>query len=322
MSLLSPRLFTLLLFIPFTGLLASEAQENPDNPAISGPSDPQEVFATQGNAVLTQMELDAILSAVPEEQRPAMVRDGARMDQLTASLLKRKLVAADARKAGFEQDPLIADRVRLAAEKELAEAWLEQLGRRAPEADFEALAREDYLVNPDRYRAPVVVDVSHILIGAEGRGPDEAMRLARSIHGWLQQEPSRWDELVEKYSDDPSKGENGGRFPEVRRGQMVAPFERAAFAMTEPGSISDPVRSNFGYHIIRLNGRSGGEVMPFDEVRQAAVERARAEHIAAYRERYLRSLTEDPIENPDGAVEALVERYLGDDVDAMVQPEG
>jgi len=299
-------------------LFATETGADPGATA----TDPAVVFAVQGEAILTQGEMDAALAGIPEAQRAAFVRDGAKMDQLVGSLMRRKLVAADAAKAGFDKDPLTAERVRLAGEKALAEAWIEDLAARAPVADFEALAREDYLVNPDRYRGEVVIDVSHILIGLEGRTPAEAETLAISLHGWLEVNPARFDELVAEYSDDPSKGDNNGRFQDVRKGQMVPAFEKAAFAMTEPGAISGPVRSQFGYHLIRLNARGGGEVLPWEEVREQAIERARLEYGAAYRDRYLRQVTAGTIEIPEGAVERLVRRYLGDDFVPETPPEG
>jgi len=284
--------------------------ESPD-----GSPDPAEVFAYQGGVVVTQQELDAAFNAIPEAQRLAFIRDGGKVDQLVKTLLRRKAVAADAERADYQEDPLVADRVKLAAQKELAEAWLENVVRTAPEADFEALAREDYLVNPERYRAQPSVDVSHILIGTEERSEQEARLLATSLQTWLVKDPSRFEELVEKYSDDPETVNKGGRYPEVRRGQTVPMFERAAFGLREPGMISEPVKTPYGYHIIRLNGRGDSEIPPFDDVREQATEQARLEYLESYRARYLQSLLTEPIVIPEGAVEIMARRHFGDDLD-------
>ena len=295
-------------------LLGSDAPdavgESPD-----GSPDPSKVFAYQGEAIVTQQELDAAFSAIPEAQRLAFIRDGGKVDQLVKTLLRRKAVAADAERADYQEDPLVADRVRLAAQKELAEAWLEHVVRTAPEADFEALAREDYLVNPERYRPGATLDVSHILIGTEERSEQEARVLATSLQTWLEKDPTRFDELVEKYSDDPETVDNGGRYPEVRRGQTVPSFERAAFGLKEPGMIAEPVKTQYGYHIIRLNGRSDGEIPPFDAVREQATEQARLAYLESYRARYLQSLLTDPIVIPEGAVESMARRHFGDDLE-------
>jgi peptidyl-prolyl cis-trans isomerase C len=286
------------------------AAEIPD-----GSSDPSEVFAFQGKVFITQQELDAAFSVIPKAQRLAFIRDGGKVDQLVKTLLRRKAVSADAERADFQKDPLVAARIRFAAQKELAEAWLEHVVSNAPEADFEALAREDYLVNPERYRDDGSVDVSHILIGTEERTDPEAKRLATSIHAWLEKEPSRFDELVEKYSDDPETVDNGGRYPEIHRGQTVPAFEQAAFGLQEPGMMSEPVKTPYGYHIIRLNARSDSEIPPFEAVREQAVAQIRLEYLESYRARYLQSLLKDPIVIPEGAVEIMARRHFGDDLD-------
>jgi peptidyl-prolyl cis-trans isomerase C len=264
---------------------------------------------------LTQQELDAAFMGVPEPQRPAFIRDGEKVDQLVKMLLRRKAVAADAERANYEEDPLIAARVRLAAQKELAEAWLEQVVENAPPGVYEAIAREDYLVHPEHYRIEGTVDVSHILIGTKDRTEEEAKHLATSLHGWLEKDPSRFDQLVAKYSDDPETAENGGRYPEIQPGQTVPAFERAAFGLEKVGDISKPVKTRYGYHIIRLNGRSGARMPSFEEVADQAIDRARVEYLEAYRARYLQTLLQDPIVIPDGAVEIMAKRHFGEDLE-------
>ncbi len=277
--------------------------------------DPAVVIAYQGDAVLTQGELDAAFSKLPEQDRLRFIRDGARVDQLIASLLRRKLVALDAEQHGFDDEPLVADRVRLAAEKELAEAWLQRVQADAPAADYEVLAQEDYLVNPDRYRNPVVLDLSHILIGTSSRSDSEALELARQLEHALEQDPSRFDAYVIEYSDDPSKADNDGRFPEMVRGQMVAPFENAAFKLEQPGQISPPVKTQYGYHLIRLNERKGGELPPFEAVRDQAIANVTLAYQDSFRLRYLEKLTSAPIVIPEGAVDIMVRRHFGDDLE-------
>ena len=117
------------LLIPFLGAVipavsASEADKANFDPAL--------VFAARGDVVLTQTELDGAFTGIPQPTRLAYIRDGNKVDQLVISLLQRKAVAADAKKSGFDLDPVIAARVQLAAEKELAEAWLQHMIETAP----------------------------------------------------------------------------------------------------------------------------------------------------------------------------------------------
>jgi len=277
--------------------------------------DPAEIIAYSGEVYLTQKELDAAFTRISEKDRLAFIRDGAKVDQVIQSLLTRKALAADATRAAYDQSPLMPELVALAAQKELAENWLLQVVRNAPEADFEALAYEDYVSNPDTYRTEEILDISHILIGNKERSNQDAELLADLLITRLEKDPSIYGELVMEYSDDPAKTSNGGRYPEMHRGQMVAPFEKAAFALKEPGQISVPVETDYGFHIIRLNARHGNTVPDYDAVKDQAVATARRKYYENYQQRYLRNLISDPIVIPDGAVEIMARRHFGEDLE-------
>lgn len=303
------------LVLIINALCLTEVVADESDQPVPGEVDPAEVMAYKGDAVLSQLAIDAAFSRIPEKDRLRFIRDGARVDQLINSLLQRKVISSEARKAGFDQDPMIKERMTLAAQKELAEAWLQQVMKDAPGVDYETLAYEDYLANPDVYRTEEIVDISHILIGTEERSLEQAEQLARELKVQLDKDPGGFDALVKEYSDDPSKSFNHGKFPNMRRGQMVASFERAAYAMDHEGQISEPVRTEYGYHIIRLNGRHGNTVPEYDKVKSAAIERVKQIHLEEYKQDYLRKMLNDPIVIPDGAVEIMAKRHFGENLE-------
>ena len=139
--------------------------------------------------------------------------------------------------------------------------------------------------------------------------------MAEQLREQLTTDPSKFDEMVREYSDDPAKTANGGRYTEVSKGQMVESFEKAAFAMKEPGEISMPVKTDYGYHLIRLNGKAGGEVPEFEKVQAEAQQRARMTHLRNIRENYMKRISSDPIVIPEGAVEIMAKRYFGEDLE-------
>ena len=277
--------------------------------------DPAEIIAYSGEVYLTQKELDAAFTKIAEKDRLAFIRDGAKVDQVIQSLLKRKALASDATKAGYDQSPLMPELISLTAQKELAENWLREVVRNAPEADFETMAHEDYISNPDTYRTEEVLDISHILIGNKERSDGDAELLAQLLITRLEKDPSIYKELVVEYSDDPAKAANGGRYPEMHRGQMVDAFEQAAFALKEPGQISAPVQTEYGFHIIRLNARHGNVLPDYDEIKDQAVARAKRNYYQNYQKMYLRNLISEPIVIPDGAVEIMARRHFGEDLE-------
>ena len=94
------------------------------------------------------------------------------------------------------------------------------------------------------------VAASHILISTQERSETEAEEIINEVAERLDA-GEEFAELAQEYSDDPS-AQQGGDLGEFGPGEMVPEFEAAAFALEE-GEISDPVRSDFGYHLIQLN---------------------------------------------------------------------
>jgi len=272
-------------------------------------------LARQGEVVLTQAEIDAAFSEIPPEHRLMFIRDGAKVERLVRNLLRIKLLANEARKAAYDEEVLVKLRLGLAQEAELAKDWIEKIVDDAPPVDYETIAYEKYLVDPDAWKAEGRVDVSHILISSESRSDEAAEQLAVELWDELQLDPSRFDSMVQEYSDDPSKTANGGRFPNVKKDDMVKPFEEAAFAMENAGDISPPVETPYGFHIIRLNADMAGDVPPFDEIKAVAMEQVRENYLEDYRARYMKKLLADPLVLPDGATEEMAKRYFGENLE-------
>jgi len=272
-------------------------------------------LAVMGDVTLTQGELDAALSKIPEDLRLAFVRDGEKVEQLVRNLLRNKALANEALKAEYDQVRLVKMRLELGKEAALAQEWLDKVVADAPDADYEALAEEKYLVNPEVWRTQDRIDVSHILISNDTRTEAEAKDLVGYVWQLVNQDPSRFDELVEEYSEDPSKEINGGRFPDVKRNDMVPNFEKIAFELEEPGQISAPTETPYGYHIIRLNKKMPGGIPPFEDIKEQAIEQAREAYVSEYRNKYLRQQLSENIVLQDGAAEALAKRYFGEDLE-------
>jgi peptidyl-prolyl cis-trans isomerase C len=304
-------------FLPISLLLSfcSAAVLADDHESTRELGQSQAPLAKLGEVVLTQAEIDAAFSKIPPENRLRFIRDGEKVELLVRNLLRNKALAEEAKKAAYDQQTLVSLRLALATENELASEWLTKVVDDAPPVDYEAIAYENYLVHPEVWKSEDRIDVSHILLSSESRSPEAAEQLATEIWEELQIDPARFDSMVEEYSEDPSKKVNGGRFPQVRKDDMVKPFEKAAFAMASPGEISPPVETAYGFHIIRLNRKLPGTVPPFDEVKATAMEQAREKYLTDYRTRYLRQLLSDPLVLPDGATEEMAQRYFGEDLE-------
>jgi peptidyl-prolyl cis-trans isomerase D len=131
-----------------------------------------------------------------------------------------------------------------------------------PPADIERA----YNANIEQYSTPEQIRVSHILLKTEGK--DDAAVKAR-VEELLKQARAGADfaDLAKKNSEDEGSAKNGGDLDYFRRGRMVPEFEQVAFSL-ESGQISDPVKTSFGYHIIKVVDKKPGTTRPLAEVRQ------------------------------------------------------
>lgn len=124
-----------------------------------------------------------------------------------------------------------------------------------------------YESHKDRYQRAEERRASHILILVDANQDEEkAKAKADGIRRELQEAPGKFAELAKQYSQDPGSAEKGGDLGFFGRGMMVKPFEESVFKLQE-GEISGVVRSEFGFHIIKLTATKAGAQRPLAEVR-------------------------------------------------------
>ena len=187
--------------------------------------------------------LDDVLRAaerLPEEFQQTPLENY--YSQLVADIIDSQLAAAAARNDGFDQKPEIADAMKMAANRVLAESWLAEKVR----ADVTEIAIQNAY---DKFVADTAsreqVTASHILLETEAD--------AKAVIAALQ-DGGDFAALAKEKSTGPS-GPNGGALGTFGRGQMVPAFETAAFDLAV-GSYSDtPVQTQFGWHVIKVDGK-------------------------------------------------------------------
>lgn len=127
-----------------------------------------------------------------------------------------------------------------------------------------------YLANPDRFKSPEQIHTRHILIKVAPESDTatraEARKRIDAILAEARQEGADFAALAKQHSEGPS-APGGGDLGFQPKGRLVAPFENAAFAL-QPGEISAPVETAFGYHIIKLEDRREGGLVPEEQARE------------------------------------------------------
>ena len=124
----------------------------------------------------------------------------------------------------------------------------------------EAEVRAAYEQRASQFRVEEQRRASHILV------KDEAQ--AEKLLAQVKQAPGKFAELAKKFSQDTGSAEKGGDLGWFGPGMMVKPFEDAVYALKKEGEIAGPVKSEFGYHVIRLTGIQPAKSRSFDEVKK------------------------------------------------------
>lgn len=132
----------------------------------------------------------------------------------------------------------------------------------------EAESREFYEKNPDKFKKDETAKASHILIGVDSKATDDDKKKAREKAEKLKKELSDGADFAALAKDNSTcpSAQKGGDLGFFGKGQMVPPFEKAAFAL-QAGEISDVVETQFGYHIIKLVEKKPAEFADFKDVK-------------------------------------------------------
>jgi peptidyl-prolyl cis-trans isomerase D len=127
-----------------------------------------------------------------------------------------------------------------------------------------------YQSHADRYKQAEERRASHVLIAANKDAPADQIKAAEAkaadVASQARKAPGDFARLAKQYSQDPGSAEKGGDLDWFARGAMVKPFEEAVFALKE-GQVSDVVRSDFGFHVIKLTGVRPERGRALDEVK-------------------------------------------------------
>lgn len=199
---------------------------------------PDTVVATVGGETIT--EADIAFAAEDLQQELAQMPAEDRKAFLLTVLIDMKVMANAAREAELDQTDIFKRRLAYLEERALRRAFFAETIAAEVTPEAVQAAYDEFVAG---FEPEEQVHARHILVAT--REDAEAIK-AELATG------KPFEVLAMEKSTDPSAAQNGGDLGFFSRGMMVAPFEEAAFALTEPGEISEPVESQFGWHVIKL----------------------------------------------------------------------
>lgn len=279
------------LALTATALVAQETK--PAAPAAS--ADP--IVIAAGDITVRQSEFEGALKTLPEQYQQYAMGPGKK--QFAEDFLRMKMLASAGMKAGLDKSPDVVQQLALMRENLVANAQLEKIEESIKLSDEEL--KKVYEANKNQYEQ---VKARHILIAFKGSPAaqegkpelteEQAKAKAEELRKQIVAGTLKFEEAAQKESDDVGSGSRGGDLGEFNRGQMVPEFEKAAFE-AKPGDVTPVVRTQFGYHIIKVDDHGS---TPFEQVKpviernerqtrlQAALEKMKADAKATFNETY------------------------------------
>ncbi|WEJ58959.1 peptidylprolyl isomerase [Devosia sp. FJ2-5-3] len=246
------RTISLAALLASVPAIASYAQDAATPAAEAAAVTPETVVATVGGEAITEADLSFAaedlaqdLAQMPaEERRPFLLR----------VVIDMKVMAGAAKEAGMDQTPLFAQRLKYLEERALRRAYFAEA---IAGAVTEEAVRADYDAFTAQFTPQDEIRASHILVESE----EEANAIKAELDGGAD-----FAAIAKEKSIDPGSGANGGDLGFFGKGMMVPSFEEAAFALTEPGEVSAPIQSQFGWHIIKLGEKRQSQPPTFEQV--------------------------------------------------------
>jgi peptidyl-prolyl cis-trans isomerase C len=256
--------------IPALMLLAFSplAQAQAPAPALA-PTPVSESDAAKPLAVVNGREIPALYGELVKRDMAQGQPDSPQLEaRVRDSLINLELLSQAAIKQGLENDPRIAAALNIRREDQLAKAYLEHYVKTHPVTDAEIQAAYD------KAAATTVEEeylVHHILVKTEAE--------ANKIIASLNKKNVKFEDQAKKYSQDPGSAKNGGALDWADRGAYVKEFSDAMVALKKGETTQKPVKTQFGYHVIRLDDTRMPKLPPLDAVRGEIVKQLQQQRV-------------------------------------------
>ncbi len=242
--------FILMLLIPLA-LLSGCSSETKETKS-EGPV----IAEVEGSAITSEDFLKEI-GRVPEWAREQF-KDDAGKKKFIDELVKRELIYQHAQKMKLDNDADYLSKVKEFKKMTLVSIVLKKEVEEKSAMD-ESEVRAFFDQNADKFTVGTKIKASHILVGTEDEAKDVVAKLDKG---------EKFEELAKTLSKDTGSAPKGGDLGYFGRGQMVPEFEQAALSL-KPGEVSKPVKTRFGFHVIKLADVKKGEPADYDQSKES-----------------------------------------------------
>jgi peptidyl-prolyl cis-trans isomerase C len=214
-----------------------------------------EVLATYGGKKLTSDIVMKEMERLPPPSR-AYLNAPERKRQFVENIILNDLLFEEGQRESFDKDEEIERQVTDLRKRLVVQRVMRKY-QTPPEINDEQ-AKKYFDDNPTLY-STTQIRASHILVKEEA--------VAKELHAKVKAAPDSFADVAKEKSTDTMSAQKGGDLGMFGQGRMVAEFEKVAFGL-KVNDLSDVVKTQYGYHIIKVTERKDGERKPFDQVKE------------------------------------------------------
>lgn len=252
-----------------------------------------EVIARVGGSDVTAEEVRATIQLLDARQQAAMARDPALLSQTVRAILANRLVLKEANAKKWEQQPAVIAQLARARESLIVETYLQSVTAPPDSFPSEAEIKSVYDANaaallvPRRFRlAQIVVSVAK---EADKATEDAARKKLDDVIKKVKQSGADFGAIARSSSEETASAEKEGEIGWVTEPDLRTEIRGQVTGLPKSG-ITDPIRLDDGWHVLKLLDTEAAHTRPLAEVKDALVQRMRAERIEANRRAYVAEL--------------------------------
>ncbi|PWR24649.1 peptidylprolyl isomerase [Zavarzinia aquatilis] len=266
-----------------------------------------EVIARVGGVDMTATEVRALLDGLSPQQREALAKDPAALGRLLRQMLAGRLLLAEAEAKKWDKRPEVAAAIERARQSVIVESYLQTKAVAPDGYPSEADIASAYDANRTSFLVPRQYRLAQIFIalpkGADKAAEAAAQKKLAAVQAALKPKGADFLALAKQFSDE----EGAGADPAFAAETAIRPEIRERIAGLDEGAVTDPIRLDDGWHLVKLFATKAAYTRPLDEVRPQLVEALRRERAQVEAQNYMAGLLQA---NPAAINEIALTRLL------------
>lgn len=269
-----------------------------------------EVIARVGSNEITAEEVRAAIALMDQRQQTALARDPALLSQTVRLLLTNRLVLKEATAKKWEQQPAVAAQLARARENLIVESYLQSLTMPPDNFPSDAEVKGVYESNQTAFVVPRRFQLAQIVImvakDAEKSAEEDGRKRLDEVSKKLKQPGADFGSVARALSEDKASSDRDGEIGWVTEADLRPEIRTQVTGLSKSG-VTEPVRLDDGWHILKMLDTEASRTRGLPEVRDLLVERIRAERADANRRTFLADLLK---QNPPVVNEIALSRIL------------